>query len=170
MYDADHARIKEVSGNGTIHFVNPGGVPLFERHSNYNATGVTRYRHFVPGPGGASVLYTQYSNQAATTIYLHKDQLGSTTAASTSAGGCTIVSPTTRLAACVTWMARVRANRRHHGRGKTGSDLAHAFDFAAGEKRIDGGCVRGDTDETQNNPYKKFRPSEVRRHRIPVEK
>ena len=58
VYDADHNRTKESSDNGDIYFValghpiNPGNVPLFEKHADYNgigATGVTHYRHFIAG-------------------------------------------------------------------------------------------------------------------------
>ena len=86
VYDADHNRTKESSENGDIYFValghpiNPGNVPLFEKHADYNAigaTGVTDYRHFIAGVA----IYTQYGNGLiiADTKYTHKDHLGSTT-------------------------------------------------------------------------------------------
>ena len=67
----------------TAYYVNPGNSPFFEKHINVANAGVTEYRHFI---GGIAV-YTQYSNASpATTKYMLKDHLGSTTVVTGSAG------------------------------------------------------------------------------------
>ena len=67
----------------TAYYVNPGNSPFFEKHINIAGAGVTEYRHFI---GGIAV-YTQYSNASpATTKYMLKDHLGSTTVVTSSAG------------------------------------------------------------------------------------
>ena len=81
IYDAEHNRISETYVNGTIIFVNPGNVPFFERHKNFNQGGFDMFRYFVHTPSGTTIFLTRQSNATTQTLRFQlKDNLGSTVA------------------------------------------------------------------------------------------
>ncbi len=78
-YGPHHQRWKQVAtysnGTETTHYV--GG--LLDKVAT-TSTGVTYWRHYVPTPGGTTILVSRNSNATGSTNYLLTDHLGSTDA------------------------------------------------------------------------------------------
>ncbi len=78
-YDPDRQRWRQVAtypdGTETTHYV--GG--LLEKKAA-NSTGVTYWRHYVPTPGGSTIVVSRNSDASTSTTYLFTDHLGSTDA------------------------------------------------------------------------------------------
>jgi RHS repeat-associated protein len=75
-YGPDHERWRQVAsyqnGTETTHYIGT----LLEKESA-TSTGVTYWRHYVPTPGGATVVVSRNSNGTASTTYVLPDHLGS---------------------------------------------------------------------------------------------
>jgi YD repeat-containing protein len=75
-YGPDHERWRQVAayqnGTETTHYVGS----LLEKESA-TSTGLTYWRHYVPTPGGATVVISRNSDGSAATTYLLPDHLGS---------------------------------------------------------------------------------------------
>ena len=87
VYGTDHQRIKEINPNSTTYFVHPdnsGGL-LYEKE--YKSATSIEHRHFITAgsAGVVAILRRPYSG-ADTLVYMHRDNLGSVTAVTDSAG------------------------------------------------------------------------------------
>ncbi len=75
-YGPDHERWRQVAtyqnGTETTHYVGT----LLEKESA-TSTGVTYWRHYVPTPGGSTVIVSRNSNGTSSTTYVLADHLGS---------------------------------------------------------------------------------------------
>ena len=85
-YGPDHQRWRQVAtyqnGVETTHYV--GG--MLEKEAT-TSTGRTYWRHYVPTPGGATVVVSRNSDGTATTTYVLTDHLGSSETLVSSGGG-----------------------------------------------------------------------------------
>jgi RHS repeat-associated protein len=85
-YGPDHQRWKQVAryqnGVETTHYV--GG--LLEKEST-TSTGLTYWRHYVPTPGGSTVVISRNTDGSSSTTYALSDHLGSTDVLVSDVGG-----------------------------------------------------------------------------------
>ena len=80
QYGPEHQRIKQINKKSTIVYLNPdlvGGL-LYEKETS--ASGNIEHRNFITANGQVIALVKQLSSGAVSTTYLHRDNLGSTTA------------------------------------------------------------------------------------------
>lgn len=85
VYGAEHQRIKQIAPGGTTIYVNPdnsGGL-LYEKYMKTD--GSVEHTHYITADGDVVAMVKQ--NASGTSVdYLHRDQLGSTTAVTDSNG------------------------------------------------------------------------------------
>jgi RHS repeat-associated protein len=86
IYDGDHARVREtVTGTASSPVTTYIGNAFYEHAVE---GGVAKYKHYLAGPDGIFGVLTR-SGATATTVYWHKDHLGSVVAEVTRSSGAT---------------------------------------------------------------------------------
>ena len=86
-YGPEHQRVKQISSSlGTTYYLNPGsnGDLLFEKDIKPDSS--TEERHFLTAGGQVVALIKRINGSTWSTRYLHRDNLGSTTAVTDEAG------------------------------------------------------------------------------------
>ncbi|MCE3603624.1 hypothetical protein LXA47_08390 [Massilia sp. P8910] len=85
VYGPDHQRVKQITPSGTTIYVNPDNVGALLYEKEIKADGSVEHKHYITSPSGVAAMITQ-TVAATTTLYLHRDHLGSTTAITDESG------------------------------------------------------------------------------------
>lgn len=85
VYGPDHQRVKQVSPAATTIYVHPDNNGGLAYEKDIKSDGSIEHKHFITAPDGVVALVTQ-TTSGTNTLYMHRDQLGSTSAVTDAAG------------------------------------------------------------------------------------
>ena len=86
VYGPEHQRIKKITPTGTTIYVHPDNAGGLSYEKEIKTNGTIEHRQFITAGDGVVALVKQTGTAPATTLYMHRDHLGSTTAITNETG------------------------------------------------------------------------------------
>jgi RHS repeat-associated protein len=85
-YGPDHQRVKQIAPSATTIYLHPDNAGGLAYEKDIKADGSVEHRMFVTAGNGVVAIVKQVGNATPVPVYLHRDHLGSTTAATDASG------------------------------------------------------------------------------------
>jgi RHS repeat-associated protein len=86
LYGPDHQRIKQIAPSGTTIYLHPDNSGGLAYEKETKADGTVEHRNFIAAAGSVVAVVKQIGSSPSRVLYMHRDNLGSTTAVTDGAG------------------------------------------------------------------------------------
>lgn len=85
VYGPEHQRIKQITPTGTVYYVHPDNAGGLSYEKEVKTNGTVEHRQYITAGDGVVAMVKQVGTTTST-VYMHRDHLGSTTATTNDAG------------------------------------------------------------------------------------